>query len=145
MVRPVAMDDENPRWPRWLSQGKKVAQLIDQGFAGNGNYAATEVVLKEVGLASRTARRFESLYRFLLREYPEMLRRRRVLAGSTAVMELMKLHEHSAELADKEVADVLSGNLTHDKVRGSARKDKALNWRYGPQVRNCQAHSRFRA
>lgn len=122
MVRPVAMDDENPRWPRWLSQGKKVAQLIDEGIAGSRNYAATEVGLKDIGLASRTARRFESLYRFLLRVYPAMLRRRRVLAGSTAVMELMKLHEHSAKLADKVVADVLSGTLTHDKVRAQRER-----------------------
>lgn len=117
MVRPVAMDDENPRWPRWLSQGKKVARLIDEGIAGSRSYAATEVRLEDIGLTSRTARRFASLYRFLLRVYPAMLRQRRVLAGSTAVMELMKLHELSAKLADKVVADVLSGTLTQDEVR----------------------------
>ncbi|ODV42732.1 hypothetical protein AWV79_24230 [Cupriavidus sp. UYMMa02A] len=105
-----------------MSQGKKVAQFVDKGIAGGKDYAAMEVWLKDVGLASRTARRFESLYRFLLRVYPAMLRRKKVLAGSTAVMELMKLHELSAELADKVVVKVLSGTLTHDKVRAQRER-----------------------
>lgn len=110
--------------PLWLEQGLR----LHAASAGTGGERWASAQL-ELGLDARTARRYFRLTEFVATHFPQFLEiPEKFRAGSAALLEFIKLHELSPELAREVASGCFGGTLNGDAIRErvrSARPERA--------------------
>lgn len=142
MARPIDRDPDDPSVPLWLSQGRRTAEITDQGAnAGESSNVVAERIRSATKLPAHRAREYERAFRFLATLYPDNVAEKKVEANFVAVSQLSILHRldraRALELGPGVMkGDIKAGDLRHaiDEIlaaRGAVGGDRVLNARRG--------------
>ncbi|MDI3491348.1 MAG: hypothetical protein PWP11_2625 [Thauera sp.] len=119
MARPIDRDPTDPSVPLWLSQGRRTAEIADEGArAGLSSNAVAEQIQVVVQLPAHRAREHERAFRFLMAHYPDYVAEKKVDANYVAVSQLHALHRLDSAKAAEVAPGVLSGEIKALALRG---------------------------
>jgi hypothetical protein len=120
MARPVAFSPQTNE-PVWLTDGKQ-ALVSSRRLGSSASMHGTQ----GDSPSARTAHRFARIAEFLETHYPlHFAGTRPVRAGSAVLLELMKLHQFSPELAAQNADRCLAGEITVADLRSTLARVRA--------------------
>ena len=119
MARPIDRDPSDPSVPLWLSQGRRTAEIAEEGArAGLSSNAVAEQIQVAVQLPAHRAREHERAFRFLMAHYPAYVAEKKVDANFVAVSQLHSLYRLDRAKAAELAPGVLSGEIKAAALRG---------------------------
>lgn len=112
MARPIDRDPLDPAVPLWLSQGRRTAEITEEGSrAGLSSNAVAEKIQVAIQLPAHRAREYERAFGFLMTHYPDYVAEKKVDANFVAVSQLHALHRLDSAKAEELAPAVLRGEI----------------------------------